>query len=108
MGKKTQPRTAYGERKQGDHTDFMDQNFSFSPRLKQRAGIRCQLFISDSCYLGALVGRTSVFGSHEHLQGNQMKNLVQNRHVHETSFYLSCLQYKPENKRKSEEKNVII
>lgn len=37
----------------------MDKTFSFSPLLKHWAGIRCQLFISDSCYLGALVGWTS-------------------------------------------------
>lgn len=49
-------------------------------------------FISDSCYLGALVGWTSVSGSHEYL--NQMKNLVQNPYVYQQALKKSLLQGK--------------
>lgn len=56
-------------------------------------------FISDSCYLGALVGWTSVSGSHEYL--NQMKNLVQNPYVYQQALKRAC--YKA-NKRKMEVK----
>lgn len=86
----------------------MDTNLSFSPLIKHRAGIRYLFLSSDSCYLGALVGWTSVPGSNEHLQGNNMKIIqVQNPHICKTRFYLSC-SVRKHNKERLRYKRVSI